>query len=122
MALRLGEAMVVDEETGKAIGAGVASFVAALWARSFFKRRYARDARETAFDQGEVDLLTRLQAENKLLRERADEAFAERNQAMIELGSLRQKVADLTVHIQRLETQVATMSEELRLMRGHNGR
>ena len=111
----------MDGETAKTGLAALGSLIAGLWANSAFRRRFSRDRAIVATDDAEVDLLTRLQNENKMLRERADQAFKERNDAVAELGGLRREVELLRANVATLEGQVERLQARIEAMIGGVG-
>lgn len=87
--------------------AGVLVLIQRVW-RAFRSERVG-----THRDNAEINILAELRQQNRELREAANRAYAERNQSMEELGSLRAQVealertiADLRRHIEALERRV----------------
>lgn len=96
------------------VAAGWASVATgAILALGYALRRLFRYWAEGEGDRAEISAIKTWREEANIQRARADQAFAERNAAMQELGELRSKVRYLTDHVKNLEGQVARL--ELRL-------
>ena len=96
---------LTDGALAQIFGGTSALFILAWLARMFW-RRVGRDVVDGAKDRAEIDIIMVLRQENQLLRERADIAFKERNDAMMELGALRGEVTMLRAHVNALESRV----------------
>lgn len=118
---------MVDPTTDVVVGGGLLS-TAVLLVLRFAWRIYNSDRVEVHSDRVRIDLITQLREENKLLRERADMAFNERNAArddrntaMMETERLRNQVAMLHRDVSDLQLQLDILKERISLMPKSSG-
>lgn len=83
-------------------------------------RQYNATSHAGSKGKAEVDFITALREENKLLRERNDVAYHERNEAMLETARLRGQVELLTRDLAHLQRQADMLQERLQLLGGGN--
>jgi predicted RNase H-like nuclease (RuvC/YqgF family) len=91
------------QNMGAIVGGGAASFVGIGWLARALIRRIAKDWREVQIEGAGVDAVDAWKEEAKMQRERADRAYHERNEAIAELGTQRERVAQLTAQIDALK-------------------
>lgn len=97
------------------IGAGLTSLVmGGLWLRT----KLSKDAAEIANARAEVDMIDRLQEENKELRLSLQEVTAERNKLYREVGELIGSVRALETSQKMLESRIEQMKQEIVTLRG----
>jgi len=97
------------------IGAGLTSLVmGSLWLRT----KLSKDAAEIANSRAEVDMIDRLQEENKQLRLSLQEVTAERNKLYREVGELIGSVRALETSQKMLESRIEQMKQEIVTLRG----
>lgn len=97
------------------IGAGLTSLImGGLWLRT----KLSKDAAEIANSRAEVDMITRLQEENRDLRMSLQDVTAERNKLYREVGELVGSVRALESSQKLLETQIEQLTKEVVTLRG----
>lgn len=108
---------MVDEPQGLwgMIGAGLTSLVmGGVWLRT----KLSRDAAQIAGARAEVDMIDRLQEENKELRMSLNEVTAERNKLYREVGELVGSIRALESSQEMLKTQIEQLKNEVVTLRG----
>jgi chromosome segregation ATPase len=119
--------MVIDDDTIKAIGLSLGTAVAAFFARRKLKMMASSDSVQMDEDAARSSVYRTLREENDRLRaimeekdlaikeltDRADRAFKERNEAIIELAALRAEAKLLKEHTVRLETRISDMQRKI---------
>jgi uncharacterized protein (DUF3084 family) len=103
---------MIDPTASDILGGG-AIVTAGTYALHLLWRALARGRVDGAKDRAEIDIISTLREENKLLRERCEIAFKERNAAMQETAQLRSEVALLKRDIEQLEEQLSTLKSRL---------
>lgn len=97
------------------IGAGLSSLVmGALWLRT----KLSRDATAIASDRAEVDMLGRLQDENKELRASLAEVTAERNKLYRDVGEMAGSIRALEASQKLMEEHIAQLKAEITSLHG----
>ncbi|MND20842.1 hypothetical protein D3C76_48200 [compost metagenome] len=107
----------MDEPTNiwGALGAGIAGLVAGgAWLRT----KLSKDAAEIANSRAEVDMITRLQDENRDLRLSLKEVTDERNKLYREVGELVGSIRALQSSQELLKTQIEQLKQEVVTLRG----
>lgn len=116
-----------DSDTIKAIGLSVGTVVATFFARRKFKMLASDDSVAMDANSAKSSVYRTLREENDRLRaivaekdstireliERADRAFRERNDAIIELAALRAEAKLLREHTARLENRISEMQRKI---------
>jgi FtsZ-binding cell division protein ZapB len=100
---------LIDTAAVNQILGGTSALFLLAWLARMFWRKVGRDVVDGARDRAEIDIIMVLREENKLLRERADLAFRERNEAMMELGALRSEVQLLRQNVNTLEARITSI-------------
>lgn len=80
-------------------------------------RMFSRQRVEGHKDSAEINVLQTLQRENQLLRERADQFARERNEVMMELGTLRGALASAEADAVRLRARIDQMNLDMDALR-----
>lgn len=97
------------------IGAGITALImGGAWMRT----KLSRDAAEIAGARAEVDMIDRLQEENKELRMSLNEVTAERNKLYREVGELVGSIRALESSQEMLKTQIEQLKNEVVTLRG----
>ncbi len=108
-------------DTAKVVGGIIGSVLAgigiALRWRGWIVRKSSEDGVAIATDAAESTILQRALNQAERERLRADEAFAERNAAVEELGRLRGEVEYLRAQIVSMQADMAVMRQQLNGMR-----
>lgn len=104
---------MIDDEMTKAVIGGTGGTLFLAWVVRAFIRLVSRDRVEGTKDRAERDFIETLREENKLLRERADAAFKDRNEAMAETASLRGEVAMLKRDLGELQRQLKIYEDRI---------
>jgi len=92
------------------MAAGIASGVGALiWLRT----KLSRDSAAIAGARAEVDMIERLTAECKALREQLEAVSSERNQLYRDLGEMTGAMRALEANQKMMELQVVGLKEEI---------
>lgn len=104
---------MIDDETTKQVVGGTAGTLFLAWVVRGFIRIVSRDRVEGHKDRAEIDFITTLREENRIMRERVDMAFKERNAAMEETAKLRGEVALLRRDLEQLEAQLLAVKSRL---------
>ena len=96
------------------LGAAAAALISGvLWLRT----KLSRDATAIANDRAEVDMITRLQNENKDLRCALVEVTEERNKLVREVGEMAGSIKALEASQQHLKGQVEQLMQQILTMR-----
>ena len=96
---------MIDESTQQ-IGGWIGAIGVALFTMQKIWRAARREQVETHRDTAEINMMALLREQAAVANERADRAFAERNNAMEELGRLRGEVATLRAMCLRMESEI----------------
>lgn len=104
-------------ESGKTVGGIITAIAAAIGVgfryRGWILRKSSGDGIVIATNAAEGTILQRALDQAERERKRADEAFAERNKAVEELGRLRGEVEYLRAQVAAMREEIAAMHEEL---------
>lgn len=85
-----------------------------LWLR----KKLSSDAAAIANDRAEVDMIERLQSENRELRTAITEVTEERNKLYREVGEMAGSIRALEVSQKQLEAQVKLLTGQIGTLRG----
>lgn len=97
------------------VGSGISALVmGALWLRT----KLSRDATAIASDRAEVDMLGRLQDENKELRASLAEVTAERNKLYRDVGEMAGSIRALEASQKLMEEHIAQLKAEISGLHG----
>lgn len=121
-----------DSDTVKAIGLSIGTVVATFFARRKLKMMASDDSVAMDANSAKSSVYRTLREENDRLRaivtekdamiheltERADQAFKERNDAIIELAALRAEAKLLREHTTRLENRISDMQRKIENPKG----
>lgn len=119
--------MVIDNDTLQAVGLTLGTAVGAYFARRKLKMMASSDSVQMDENAAKSSVYRTLREENDRLRAiirekeevigdltaRADRAFKERNDAIIELAALRAEAKLLKEHTARLETRISDMQRRI---------
>lgn len=102
-------------DTWGMIGGAITSLVlGGLWLRT----KLSRDATAIASDRAEVDMLGRLQEENKELRASLAEVTAERNKLYRDVGEMAGSIRALEASQKLMEEHIAQLKAEITSLHG----
>lgn len=97
------------------VGTALTSVVmGALWLRT----KLSRDATAIASDRAEVDMIGRLQEENKELRASLTEVTAERNKLYRDVGEMAGSIRALEASQKLMEGHIAQLKSEITSLHG----
>lgn len=98
-----------------AVGVAITGLIGgALWLRT----KLSRDATAIASDRAEVDMLGRLQEENKELRASLAEVTAERNKLYRDVGEMAGSIRALEASQKLMEEHIAQLKAEISGLHG----
>ena len=92
------------------IGAAIASLVGGA---VYMRTKLSRDSAEIAGNRAEVDMLDRLQAENRALRDDLTAVYEERNKLIVTLAELSGRMTAMTEKVSHLEQTASALREEV---------